>query len=430
MDPIPLLRKLIAINSINAFETVRFEDRRVGIGTEQKIAEVLAEELVRIGFTVRWQLVQEECTVERPSGKGEAERVHVPRRWNVLAEKGQGDRSLLFFGHMDTVRISEGWSTPALTATLDETSQRLYGLGANDMKGGLAAILTALEGVQSRPGVKLKVAFLADEECWSFGAVKLLEDREFMGDVRAALVPEIGDFEGSATLGDKAAIILGRMGRCEFEVQVQGVSCHGAQSRENKLAVNAVHQAARLIDGVRAYAEANPGRFTSHDLSISNAIHVSCIEGGARELSVPEKASFWIDRSFTPGENMAGEADRLTNHLKAWQADPRNGIDPRTRWTLAQAARPTPACQPYFTEPHHPFVRFITPHVDAAFGGHVQGIAWSVADENRLSEAGIPVIVLGPKGENCHAKDEWVDVRSMHALCKAYRAIASNWTGE
>src|SRR3989338_1206630 len=121
-----LLRKLVSINSI--------------FPNEKELVEFLEVYLKDLGFSVSRQFVSE-------------------NRFNIIAEKGSGSKSLLFYGHMDTVPVYGSWNTNPFI--LSENEDLLYGLGVNDMKGGLVAILKAVENKNPKD-YKLKIAFGVD----------------------------------------------------------------------------------------------------------------------------------------------------------------------------------------------------------------------------------------------------------------------------
>src|SRR3989344_8231254 len=165
MKVIKLLKEIIAIDSTNPFKTVIKDGKEIGIGNEGKIADYLEQKLIASGFKVSRQIVQEATNVNY---KGNI--IEIPERYNLLASKGQGEKSLLFYGHMDTVDVKEGWKTNPFEAVIktENGKQIVYGLGANDMKGGLAAILLAIEN-EDVSNYQLKVDFVCDEEFWSYG---------------------------------------------------------------------------------------------------------------------------------------------------------------------------------------------------------------------------------------------------------------------
>ena len=106
MSAMNLLKELIAINSVNPFKTVVKDGKEIGIGNEEKIAEYLENKLIASRFNVKRQIVQEETSAVK-----DGKEISVPKRYNLLASKGAGNKSLLFIGHMDTVDVKEGWKT-------------------------------------------------------------------------------------------------------------------------------------------------------------------------------------------------------------------------------------------------------------------------------------------------------------------------------
>ena len=417
MKVIKLLKEIIAIDSTNPFKTVIKDGKEIGIGNEGKIADYLEQKLIASGFKVSRQIVQEATNVNY---KGNI--IEIPERYNLLASKGAGNKSLLFIGHMDTVDVKEGWETNPFEAVEKTVNgmQVIYGLGANDMKGGLASILDAIES-EDVNGYALKVVFVCDEEFWSYGTVKLIES-DFLNDVVLAISPEIGDFNRKTS---NQAIVLGRMGRLEYLFDITGIACHGAQARTNKEAVNAVHESVKLQNYLIEYCKKSAKTFSYRDISITNSAYISNHYGGKATLSVPDKASFVLDRSFVMNENPELELDVLKKVVA--EAYEKKIIDSRAIVSVNPRNRPTLACKPYFLVLEHKAVKFITNCVDAVVGNHEYGIGYSVADENRLAEKGIPSIVVGPLGSECHAPQEQVNVQSLINLTSIYKKIISNF---
>ena len=417
MKVIEILKELIAINSVNPFKTVIKDGTEIGIGNEEKITEYLESKLISRGFSVKRQTVQDAATVHNENNL-----IKIPSRYNLLASKGSGKKSLLFIGHMDTVDIKEGWETNPFEGVIknENGKQTLYGLGANDMKAGLAAILAAIDAEEIKD-YTLKVAFVCDEEFWSYGAVKLLES-DFLDDVILAISPEVGDFNRK---NSNQAIVLGRMGRTEYIFEITGVACHGAKARINKDAVNAVHESVKLQQHVIDYCKKNAKTFSHGELSITNSSYISQHHGGKAILSVPDKASFILDRSFVINENSESELEILKSLVE--EAYEKNILDSRTVVSVKQRSRPTPICKPYFFPPEHKAVKFVTECVDSAASNHEYGIGYSVADENRLAERGITSIVVGPLGSRSHSPQEWVNVESIITLVQIYKKIIKNF---
>src|SRR3989344_3853931 len=417
MSAMNLLKELIAINSVNPFKTVVKDGKEIGIGNEEKIAEYLENKLIASRFNVKRQIFQEETSAVK-----DGKEISVPKRYNLLASKGAGNKSLLFIGHMDTVDVKEGWKTNPFEAVIkiENGKQIIYGLGANDMKAGLTAILSAIDKEEIK-NYTLKVTFVCDEEFWSYGTVKLLES-DFLDDVVLAISPEIGDFSRKT---QNQAIVLGRMGRSEYLFEITGVACHGSQSRVNKEAVNAVHESIKLQNYIIDYCKNSAKTFSHEEISITNSAYISHHQGGKAILSVPDKASFVLDRSFVMNENPESELFILKKIVA--EAYEKKIIDSRTIASVKLRNRPTPTCKPYFFSPEHKAVKFVTNCVDKVVGNHECGIGYSVADENRLAEKGIPSIVVGPLGSRSHSPQEWVDIQSLINLTSIYKKIISNF---
>lgn len=405
MDVIDLLKKLVAINSVNPFKTVSFENKEIGIGNEKKIAEYLEKELTYLGFKVERQIVQEEI-----------KDLNVPERFNLLAEKGEGKSSVLLMGHMDTVGVKKGWKSNPFKVEIK--NGKIFGLGTNDMKAGLAIILKAVESFQ--PNYKLKIAFVVDEEYYSFGADTLVKS-SFLEDVEYALVPEVGEYERKTPHQN---IILGRMGRTEYEFFIEGKSCHGAQIRLNEDNINAVHESVKLQKKIIVYCDFCKQVFSSGNITITNSAYISVHEGGEATLSVPEQASFLLDRSFAMNENMEFEINILKTIVE--EAYSEGILHPDVKVIVKEKPRPVKPCKPYFISPEDDFVKTVTKAVETITGNYEYGIGFSVADENRLVEKGIKTITLGPLGFNSHASQEWADVQSIKDAVKIYRAILEN----
>ncbi len=432
MDALELLKSLVAIPSVNPFRLVNHDElpspqpgalpAAIGWGTETQMNLFIEEVLKASGFEVSRQMLNSELLLSRG-----AEQVTLPARWNVLGEKtgstNTPKKSVLLMGHTDTVDVKHGWESDpfCITPYTVDSRERWYGLGANDMKGGLAAILAA--GAAFTPtDISLKVAFVVDEEFYSLGAHALCQS-DFLDDVALAILPEIGD---GANTFDEQWVGLGRLGRREFEFEVIGNACHGADAFIRSDMVNAVHEAAKLevalIQHCLSSKRSFSGLGTEHFARpVMNSLFLSQHTGGAATLSIPDKAGCLLDRTFLPDESAEQELRALNGLISKLQAEA--VIDPRARISVRERARPTPACQPYFFDPKNPLIQLA---IDAA-RKHAKfvslGIGRSVADENIIAARGIPTVTLGPVGEGSHTAKEWVDPESVSRLTSIFVSI-------
>jgi succinyl-diaminopimelate desuccinylase len=419
MDPRTILKELISIDSINPFRTALKDGIRYGIGNETKIAEYLQEVLKDNQFKVQKQTFQKEEILETDYEKVAV----VPERFNLIAEKGDGDKSILFFAHMDTVDVKEDWITNPFEAIVKvvDCKEKIYGLGAFDMKAGVAAILAATS--KSIPkGYKIKIAFVADEEYWSFGTEYLLRTN-FLNDVELIIVPEIADANKKTEF---PSIILGRRGRVEYEFKIKGRAVHGALARVSPHSVNAVHESIKLQKEILKYCEESERSFVYEDITIKNSAYINYQHGGKGVISVPEYSRFLLDRSFIVSEDAEKELQRLTEiAIKAQESEI---IDNRAKIEISMRERPTPYCRPYFFDPNIPNIKKFTNAVEKFYQGYEYGIGYSVADENRLATLDIPVVSFGPEGGNCHSSNEWVDVNSLMKLTEFFKELITNWS--
>ena len=418
MNAIQLTKELVAINSVNPFSTVEADGEVLGVGCEGPINEFLEGLLRSAGFDVERQIVQPARTVALNGSP-----VSLPARWNITAERrpaGTANRtSLLFFGHTDTVDVKSGWQTDPFVATEKTVDgrKRLYGLGANDMKAGLAAIVAVVANTAAA-AIPLKIAIVCDEEFWSFGA-DVLAKSEFLNDVGLAIAPEIGE---GASRFDRQAIGLGRLGRTEFEIGITGHACHGADAFLDQSAVNAVHEASKLGALLAEYCPQTKKVFETHGIKAVNAAYVSLIEGGKGILSVPDTAKLILDRVVIPGESADGEIAALQDLIA--RGISAGTLDSKASFSVQLRGRPTPPCAPYFFDPEMPAVQAILAEAKRMDLQTYFTVGRSVADENRIAARGIPTLTIGPEGAGSHTSWEWVDVASVERLEQLFTQLS------
>ncbi len=353
--------------------------------------------------------------------------VEIPARWNVLGvrhpEGSWNGKSILLFGHTDTVDVKHGWESDPFSVTRRTVDGRelWFGLGVNDMKGGLAAILHAIRTARASE-YAIKVAFVVDEEFYSFCA-ELLCQSDFLSDVVLAIAPEIGDTIGGEGFGPvyHQALGIGRLGRVEYDFEVIGRACHGADAFIHPDAVNAVHESVKLQAALVDDCAAVKRDFAAHGARVLNSAYVSFHRGGEAMLSVPDKGSFVLDRTFLPDESPELELTRLREFVASLQCEGR--VDPRAQITITPRPRPTSPCRPYVFSPEHPEIQRLIAAVELHAPERSFRIGRSVADENRVAVLEIPTITLGPIGAGSHTNREWVDPHSVVMISEIFRSL-------
>jgi acetylornithine deacetylase len=356
---IRLLEELIAIDSVNPTLVP-------GGAGEREIAEFIANSMRRWGVDV----VVEEAAPGRPNVVG-------------VLDSGVAGRTLMLCGHTDTVGVA-GMEAPF---TPVEKDGRIYGRGAHDMKGGLAAMLDAARGVAERGGMrrgKLIVAVVADEECLSIGAEALVQ--RWTAD--AAIVGEPTDL----------AVATAHKGFEWVTIETEGVAAHGSRPEEG---VDAIAMMGRVLTRLESHGRT----LGAHPRLGRASLHASLIEGG-RELSTyPDRCTLQIERRTLPGEPAGvalGEVEALLHALRSEDAR----FAARTRMTLTRPPYETPE----------------TCALPRLLGGTETTVSfWT--DAAILGAAGIPSVVYGPGGAGLHGPGEYVRVSDVLECSERLAAV-------
>ena len=348
-----LVCQLVRIESVNP-------DLVPGGSGEKAIASFVASWLSDAGLEV--------TMVEAVSGR--------PSVVGVLRGSG-GGRSLMLNAHMDTV--GAGGMADAFTPVVRKG--RVYGRGACDMKGSLAAIMLAARAARE---LKLKgdliVCAVADEEVASIGTSAVLE--EFHADA------------GIVTEPTELRLCLAHKGFVWLEVETKGVAVHGSRA---DIGVDAIAAMGPVLTAVKELSDrllAGP----RHPLLGTGSIHASLIEGGQEWSTYPARCVLKIERRTIPGEDVSSEI-------------------PGAQIVLERAPSEVTA--------GHPLARAVS---EAAGSPEEIGVAYWM-DMALMNAAGIPTVCYGPSGEGEHADVEWVDLASVERCVDVYIEVATRICG-
>jgi acetylornithine deacetylase/succinyl-diaminopimelate desuccinylase-like protein len=310
-------------------------------------------------------------------------------RPNVIArvENGSGP-TLLLNGHVDTVLAVEGWSSDPWTPRRD--GDRLYGLGAADMKSGVAAAMLATRALaQNQDRWRGSVVFssVVDEEAYSIGA-------------RALIASGIQADYCVVTESAWERPALGSVGKTLVRIDVAGKAAHASWPWEG---INAATEAARLV------ARLDEIPILEHPRMRGSRCVLSFTSGNDQYvITVPEKARVILNRMIVAGESsesVLAEVQALINDLES-AAMFELAIDP-------------PYYPPWETDAEHPLARALARAYEAESGRQPEWGYRGFGDMNLFSEeAGISTAMIGPRGDNFHQADEWVDVPSIAATSR------------
>ncbi|HWX21898.1 MAG TPA: M20 family metallopeptidase [Candidatus Binatia bacterium] len=354
-----LLSDLIALPSVNpAF--LPAQHPRAG---EQRVAEFLAATAARAGLDVELRPV-------------------LPGRSNFLARlspAGKVRQRILLAPHLDTVNGSDEQFTPR------KKHGRLFGRGACDTKGSVAAMLLSLcdladSGPRSAQ-TEITFAGLVDEEDAQAGSRALAAQRP-----KADLA-----IVGEAT---RLQVVTAHKGSLWLRLETKGKSAHGAHP---ELGRNAVHTMARIVDLLETKYAAQLSR-RRHDLLGRPTVNVGAISGGIQPNIVPDRCSILVDRRTLPGETEPAVRKEITHLLRQY------GL--KAAFGTARAA----PCRPLETDPRH---RLVAQFLHSAGQRHPAGVHY-FCDASVLAHRGIPSVVFGPGDiAQAHTADEWIAIASL-----------------
>ncbi len=366
-----LVSKLVAIDSVNP-ELVP------GAPGEVELASFVAAWLERAELEV----VVEEAAAGRP---------------NVLAvARGtSGGRSLLLNAHMDTVGVT-GMERP-YEPYLE--NGRLYGRGAYDMKGSLAAImLVAAEAKRRALRGDVIVAAVADEEVESVGAQAVAREQR----ADAVIVAEPTELR----------VAVCHKGFVAFEAETRGRAAHGSRP---ELGIDAIAKMGRVLVGLDEL-DRTLRDGPQHPLLGAGSLHASVIEGGQEYSSYPARCLLKAERRTIPGETpelLLAELEEMVRRAGEGDADFRCDV----RLELSR--------DPFQVDVEEPIVQAVRRQATGVLASQppLVGVPfWT--DAGIFSAAGMPTVVFGPAGEGAHAVVEWVDLESLAACAEIYLAVA------
>lgn len=367
---IDFLRELVAIDSVNP-------SLAPGGAGEQQIAEAVAAELRAIGADAQLQPV-------------------APGRPNVigLVEGRRPGPSLVLCGHLDTVGVA-GMSAPFDPVVRDG---RVYGRGAQDMKGGLAAIVGAVRQLVDGGGIeagRVVVALVCDEEDASRGA------EAFVASVQAG-----GGHGAAAVVAEPTDLRVGiaHKGFTWLQVTTTGRAAHGSRPQEGR---DAILRMARLLARLERFDRERQAR-SAHPLLGPASLHASFIEGGREWSTYPDRCDARMERRTLPGEDLDEPLLEITRILEALVQEDEE-FQASVDLIFARRA--------YELRDDHVLVRRMREAAaSAGAAGDVCGVSFW-ADSGVLGEAGIPSVLFGPGGAGLHSVEEYVRMEDV-LLCE------------
>ena len=322
---------------------------------------------------------------------------------------GADGPALLLLGHSDVVPVGAGWTRDPFGGELADG--RIYGRGATDMKGGLAATLAAM-GALRRSGAHLRgpVVLLAaiDEEETGRGARHWIEHGlPRLTGLAGCLVAEPTDLQP----------IIAARGDSYLHVVVEGQAAHAGNPADGR---NAIHGAALVVTAMERWHDDLAAAPPVLDGLVGPAtLSVGTIRGGESTAMVAARCELEVDRRLLPGEDseqMLAEARRRVADLDLAA----RGLTCRVELVMALPGFATDAAEPFVAHTQRALA-------DANGPGLPPG-GWSAAcDGGHVAVAtGAPVVVLGPGSVTgqAHRPDESVGVEELATAARCYARLA------
>ncbi|MBT5719273.1 MAG: succinyl-diaminopimelate desuccinylase [Gammaproteobacteria bacterium] len=343
--------------------------------------QIIAQRLTALGFTIETLQYED-----------------VTNLWATLGESGP---LFVFAGHTDVVPTGpqEQWQYPPFSATVADGY--LHGRGAADMKGSLAAMVTAVEGFLDEAQLNGRIGFLitSDEEGVAINGtqrvMKELANRNIAIDYCL-----VGEPSSSEKLGD--TVKIGRRGSLGAKLSVQGIQGHVAYPQ---LALNPIHKVLPTLAELT-----NSTWDTGNDSFPATSFQISNINAGTGATNViPAHIEIDFNFRFSTELNAAAIQSRVTTLLDNAE------LDYKIEWNLSG--------EPFLTDSGK-----LIEAVAAGIKQHTgldtyRSTEGGTSDGRFIAPTGSEVVELGPSNATIHQIDEKVTVTELDALAEVYQSV-------
>ncbi len=327
----------------------------------------------------------------------------APGRWNVvgcLGTPGTG-KTLLLNGHLDTVGVL-GMTVDPFRPVIG--GGRLWGRGSCDMKGGVAAMLSAVARLarEKLDRGAVYIVLTADEEHASIGMQAALENG-LRADAAVVCEPT------------SLAIMPAHKGFVWVEASFYGNAAHGSRSDVGIDAIEHAGQYLARLRGLRGLLESRK----PHPLLGHGSVHAGTISGGSAPSVYPAVCNLVLERRTLPGE----DANSVMNEFQSILEDLRKEVpdlNASVKATLVRSATEVEAISPLVES-------LMLACKNELVEVEVHGMtAW--VEASLLNEAGIPAVCFGPGSiGQAHSDDEWIDLQEIEQCASILEQLARDF---
>ena len=329
---------------------------------------------------------------------------------NVLGRIGDGEKSILFDSHVDTVEVTDAdqWDVPPFSGAI--VDGRLFGRGSVDMKSSVAASIyagTIARNLGLAAGKTIYVSCTVfEEDCDGENLKHLFKELNLKPDYVVICEPS------------NNKIALGHKGKAQISIKTHGVSAHGSAP---EMGVNAIYEMAEIIQRV----EKRNAELTKKNAPRGTLVMSKISSTSASLNAVPSECEVYLDRRTVPGETEDGirkEMDRLIEGKKAtWEV----GTLHRKSWTGMDITY-NPFHAAWQIELDHELTQACIAAYHENFGDAPTGYDFWDFSTNAVTPVsmGIPTIGFGP-GEYklAHMRNENCNVDQIIKACGFYTRL-------
>ena len=353
-------------------------------------------------------------------------------RWNVICthDAGRPGDTVHFNSHHDVVEVGHGWTRDPFGGEHVPAEDRIYGRGACDMKGGLAASIIAAEtflAMHPDHAGRVQISATADEESGGYGGVAHLAEQGHFADVQHVIIPEPLH---------KDRICLGHRGVWWAEIETHGRIAHGSMPFLGDCAVR--HMGAVIEEMERTLYPLLAGKHTAMPVipegARSSTLNINSIHGGAPEPEdgytglpapcVPDRCRIVIDRRFLIEEQLSEVKAEVAALMERVRAE---------RPGLSYEIRDLFEVIPSMTDRDAPVVRTTAAAIERVLGieaGYV--VSPGTYDQKHIDRIGRlkNCIAYGPGVlDLAHQPDEWIGVGDMLDSARVMALVLADLLG-
>ncbi|QDU27281.1 Acetylornithine deacetylase [Anatilimnocola aggregata] len=345
----------------------------------------------------------------------------APLRENIIVRvegstpPEKGGPVLMFEAHQDTVPV-DGMEIDPFAADIEDG--RLFGRGACDIKGGMAAMLAALvrvadERPASRPTIIL--ACTVNEEHGFTGATHWADT--YMG--RKGLKSKLLARSPDATIVAEPTelnVVVAHKGACRWRCHTGGLAAHSSQPERGD---NAFYHMARVLTVLEQYARDVVPHLKQHPLVGHPTLSVGLISGGISVNTVPDRCTIEIDRRVLPGEDPDAAFTHAVTHLNSFV----------TTGTPIIHDKPFMLTKGLNNDHNVPLAERLGQAIQhhAPNAGEQIGVPFGT-DAPHYAATGSPTVVFGPGSiAQAHTKDEWIDLNQLKTASEILYDLVRHW---